>query len=68
MPNIMANLYRAYRVGDVLNYEGGVYRVVRETGLSLDNLPGGSGVREVELEYIQPGPVTADVLLRLERT
>ena len=56
MNNIKANLAGTLRVGQCINYEGAVYRIAAK-GQELSAFPGGIGVYEMDLEYIQPYPI-----------
>ncbi len=58
-----ANLHRTHEVGHVVRLpgHGTLLRVARETGQDLHHLPGGAGVREVELEPCSDERTTAEL-------
>lgn len=60
-----ALMYNAYKVGDVLNFEGNACLIVSEKSQDLSALPGGAGVREVTMRQVANGILTAPELLRL---
>lgn len=61
------NLHQTHKVGDFINFQRGVYRISGETGMRYDMLPGGAGVREVELEFVQWGTLTNKELRELTK-
>lgn len=51
-------------IGKLINFRFGVWRVLKH-GRSCDSLPGGMGVREMELEFHSKGSRTAQELQAL---
>lgn len=46
---ITMNLHKSNKIGQTIRLQDGIYRIVRETGLTFDCLSGGKGVRQVKL-------------------